>query len=295
MSGNSMFVAMLIGLLSVRISKFAVDHNWVIKMPDVIPEGVLAGFNAIIPGGINIIVWYGLSWVLSTVSGGALTLSTLIIYIISIPMNYLLTPVGMLVIIMIAQMSWFIGIHGNSIIFAVIMMPYFAAHTTNAQLAAQGLPLVFSAVFLHYALGQAGGMGNTLSLTIMGMRSKSKQIKSVAKAAFVPGLFGINEPVIFGMPIMYNPVLLIPFILSPVVTALLMWAGWATGILALPQVLIFSTMPMVVGEYLRTFGIANALFPILVLFTSGLIYFPFFKIYERQCLEQEAAEEAEVQ
>ena len=295
MSGNSMFVAMLIGLLSVRISKFAVDHNWVIKMPDVIPEGVLAGFNAIIPGGINIIVWYGLSWVLSTVSGGALTLSTLIIYIISIPMNYLLTPVGMLVVIMIAQLSWFIGIHGNSIIFAVIMMPYFAAHTTNAQLAAQGLPLVFSAVFLHYALGQAGGMGNTLSLTIMGMRSKSKQIKSVAKAAFVPGLFGINEPVIFGMPIMYNPVLLIPFILSPVVTALLMWAGWATGILALPQVLIFSTMPMVVGEYLRTFGIANALFPILVLFTSGLIYFPFFKIYERQCLEQEAAEEAEVQ
>lgn len=294
LSGNTMFVAMLIGLLSVRISKFVIDRDWTIKLPDTVPEGVLAGFNAVIPGGINLILWYGLSVIISKVSGGALTLSTLITYVISIPMNYLLTPVGMLVIIIIAQLSWFIGIHGNSIIFTVIMIPYYTAHMTNAQMAANGLPLVFSAVFLHYALGQAGGMGNTLSLTLLGMRSKSKQIKAISKAAFVPGLFGINEPVIFGLPIMYNPVLLIPFIVSPLVTALMMWAGWATGILALPQVMIFSTMPMVIGEYLRTFGITNALFPILVLFTSGLIYFPFFKIYEKQCLEQEAAEEAAV-
>ncbi len=238
LGAGGMFVAMLIGLISVRISKFAIDHNWVIKMPDVIPEGVLNSFNSIIPAGLNIIIWYGLSMLISNVSGGALTLSSLITYVLSIPIGYLVSPLGMIVILLLGQFFWFFGIHGTGVIFAAIMVPYVTAYMTNAELAAAGQPLVFSAIFLYGANGGIGGTGNTLPLVLMGLRSKSEQIRAVSKASLVPGLFNINEPVIFGFPIMYNPILLIPFLLCPVVVMFFLWGGYSLGLLALPQVLI---------------------------------------------------------
>lgn len=289
MGAGGMFVAMIIGLLSVRISKFAIDHNWVIKMPDSIPEGVLASFNAIIPTGINIIVWYGLSVLISQVSGGALNLSTLITYVLSIPIGYLVSPLGMIVILMLGQFFWFFGIHGTGVIFAAIMVPYMTAYMTNAELFAAGQPLVFSAIFLYGANGGIGGTGNTLPLVLMGLKSKSEQIRAVSRASLVPGLFNINEPVIFGFPIMYNPILLIPFLLCPVVVMFFLWAGYASGLLAYPRVLLLTCLPIGFSNYLTTFDWRNFLFPFLMIPVCWLVYYPFFKIYEKQCIEREQA------
>lgn len=289
---TSLFVAIIIALLSVRITKFTTDHNWTIKMPDAVPEGVMNSFNSIIPALINIAIWYGISVFLSSISGGALTLSTLIIYILSIPVNALLSPVGMLVCIILMQLLWFFGIHGASVIYAVMLPVMITAYTTNAELAAQGLPLVFSFIFLMGGNGILGGAGNTLPLVIMGCRSKSKTIKAISKASLPAGIFQINEPIIFGFPIMYNPILLIPFILAPTVTALLMWAGYNT-ILALPQVLIMATLPICAGELMSSLSIINPLFTLLVLFpVNFIIWYPFFKVYEKKMVAQEAAEEA---
>ena len=290
LGAGGMFVAMLIGLISVRISKFAIDHNWVIKMPDVIPEGVLNSFNSIIPAGLNIVVWYGLSMLISNVSGGALTLSSLITYVLSIPIGYLVSPLGMIVILLLGQFFWFFGIHGTGVIFAAIMVPYVAAYMTNAELAAAGQPLVFSAIFLYGANGGIGGTGNTLPLVLMGLRSKSEQIRAVSKASLVPGLFNINEPVIFGFPIMYNPILLIPFLLCPVVVMFFLWGGYSLGLLALPQVLILSCLPIGLSQFMVALDWKNALFPFVMLPVCWLVYYPFFKIYEKQCIEREAAE-----
>ncbi len=290
LGAGGMFVAMIIGLLSVRISKFAIDHNWVIKMPDVIPEGVLNSFNSIIPSGLNILIWYGLSLVITQVSGGALTLATLITYVLSIPIGYLVSPLGMIVILLLGQFFWFFGIHGTGVIFAAIMVPYVTAYMTNAELAAAGQPLVFSAIFLYGANGGIGGTGNTLPLVLMGLKSKSEQIRAVSKASLVPGLFNINEPVIFGFPIMYNPILLIPFLLCPVVVMGFLWLGYSLGILALPQVLILSCLPIGLSQFMTTLDWKNALFPFLMLPVCWLVYYPFFKIYEKQCIEREAAQ-----
>lgn len=288
----SLFVAIIIGLLSVRISKFATDHNWTIKMPDVVPEGVLNSFNSIIPALINIALWYGISVFLSSISGGALTLSTLIIYILSIPVNALLSPIGIVVCIVLMQLFWFFGIHGASVIYAVMLTPMIAAYATNAELAAQGLPLVFSFIFLMGGNGILGGAGNTLPLVIMGCRSKSKTIKAISKASLPAGIFNINEPVIFGFPIMYNPILLIPFVLAPTVSALLLWAGYST-ILAYPQVLIMTTLPVFVGELMGSLSIINPLFTLILLVpVNFLIWYPFFKVYEKKMVAQEAEEEA---
>lgn len=173
MGGTSMFVALVVAFGSVRIHKFVVDHNWVIKMPDSIPEGILASFNAIVPIAVNILVWYGLSTVLTIATAGQLTLAKLIIYVLSIPVNYLVSTPGMFVVVALICFLWFFGIHGTGVVFTVIMVPMFMAYQNNAQLAAAGQELVYNPVFLFSAVSIIGGTGNTLPLVCLGLNSKS--------------------------------------------------------------------------------------------------------------------------
>ena len=294
LGANGIFCAILIGLLSVRITKYAVDHNWIIRMPDVVPEGILNSFNSIIPSGLNIIVWYGLAVAISNFTNGAMTLGTLITTTIATPLSYLVSPLGMIVIVIVFCLSWFFGIHGGSVVFTAIMPIYIAAYATNAEAAAAGQPLVFNPIFLYGCLTVIGGSGNKLPLCIMGLKSKSKQISAVAKASLVPGLFNINEPAIFGFPIMYNPVLLIPFILNSLVVMLFMYIGYSFNLMALPQVLIMTTLPVGIQQLMSSLDWRNVIFCALMLPIVYLVYLPFFKIYEKQCIAKEEAEAAEL-
>lgn len=293
LGANGIFVAILIGLISVRITKFSVDHNWIIRMPDVVPEGILNSFNSIIPSGINILIWYGLAILISNLTNGAMTLGTLITTIIATPLSYLVSPLGMIVIVILFCLSWFFGIHGGSVVFTAIMPIYIAAYTTNAELAAAGQPLVFNPVFLYGCLTILGGSGNTLPLCIMGLKSKSKQISAVAKASLVPGLFNINEPAIFGFPILYNPVLLIPFILNSLVVMGFMYVGFKFNLMSVPQILIMTTLPVGIQQFMSTLDWRNVVFVFLMFPIVFLIYYPFFKIYEKQCIAKEEAEAQE--
>lgn len=199
---------------------------------------------------------------------------------------------GMFVVIALAQLCWFFGIHGTGVIFTVLMVPYITAYTTNAALAAAGQPLQFFPVFLMSANGIMGGAGNTMPFSLMGLKSKSKRIQAVSKASFVPGLFGINEPAIFGYPIMYNAILLIPFMLCPMVCSALLLVAWNLHWIAYPQVLIMTTLPVVFQTFLTTLDWRNVIFAILMFPVCWLIWRPFYKIYEKQCIEEEAAAEA---
>jgi len=294
LGANGIFCAILIGLVSVRISKFAIDHNWIIRMPDVVPEGILNSFNSIIPSGLNIIIWYGLGIAISYFTKGAMTLGTLVTTVIATPLSYLVSPLGMVVIIIVFCLSWFFGIHGGSVVFTAIMPLYIAAYATNAELAAAGKELVFNPIFLYGAVSILGGSGNTLPLCVMGLKSKSKQISAVSKAALVPGLFNINEPAIFGFPIMYNPILLIPFTLNSLVVMGFMYVAYKFGLMSLPQVLIMTTLPVGIQSLMSTLDWRNVVFALLMFPVVYLIYLPFFKIYEKQCIAKEATEEVEV-
>lgn len=287
LGAGSMFIAIVIGFLSVRISKVAIDRGWVIKMPDVIPEGILNSFNSIIPTAINIIIWYGLTVIISTIGDGTMTLGSLITTGLSIPMGYLVSVPGMFLIIVIQQLLWFFGIHGTGIVFNAIAIPYIAAYTTNAELAAAGEPLIFSPIFLFTAASMIGGTGNTLPLVLLGLKSESEQIKSISRASLAPGLFGINEPVVFGYPIMYNPILFIPYVLNPLLLAILMYFAYTTGIIGLPYVLILTTLPIFASQYMATFDWRNIIMGLVFLPIVTMIWYPFFKVYEKQTIEEE--------
>lgn len=289
---GGMFVALIIGLCSVAISEFIIKHNWLIKLPDVVPEGIANSFNAIIPTGANLIVWYGLSIAISTASGGTLTLASLITKVLSIPIGYLTSTPGMFVVLALNCLFWFFGIHGGGVVFYAIMIPLLTAYATNGSLAAAGQPLQWSPLFLYSALSIIGGTGNTLPLCVMGLRSKSKRISAVSKAALVPGLMNINEPAIFGYPIMYNPVLFIPFLLNPLIIGVLLLIAFQTGLIVYPQAFIMTTLPIIFSTFISTLSWRNCVFAACMFPVAYLIYLPFFKVYEKQCIEQEAAEEA---
>lgn len=289
---TGLFTAIIIALISVRVSKFIVDHNWIIRMPDVVPEGILNGFNSIIPAGVNIILWYGLSVVVMKTTGT--TLSSLITYVLSIPMSVLISTPGMFVIMIMMQFFWFFGIHGTGVVFTAIMIPMFAAYMTNAELAAAGQPIIYDPVFLFSAVSIMGGTGNTLPLCIFGVRSKSEQIRAISKAALAPGIFNINEPVIFGYPIMYNPILFIPFLLNPLIIGVMYLIAWNFELIALPSVLLLTTMPIFMSTFMSTLDWKNVVFAVICLPILMAIWYPFYKIYEKQCIEKEALEAQEL-
>ena len=279
---TSIFVSMIIALGSVAISKFSIDHHLMIKMPDEIPDGVANSFNAIIPAFVNIIFWYALSLVITKFSGGVYTLASLINFTLVKPIAYLVSPGGMIVAIIILHILWFFGIHGSGIVYTAVIAPTIVATANNAALYEAGSPLEFSATFLFVTC-------SFVPLCLMGLKSKSQRLQAISRASIIPAFFGITEPVVFGFPTMYNVILLIPTILSSVVIILLKWAALAFGLNSMPRVYITGCLPMGAIDFLGTFDWRAALFPYLMIPITYLIFYPFFKVYEKQCMQEEEA------
>lgn len=292
LGGVGLFTALIIAILSVRIIHFFEKHHIVVKMPDSVPQFLQDSFSSLIPLAANILIWEGINTLV--IKAFTVSLPMAINVLLSIPLHVLTGVPGIIVLCVIATFLWSFGIHGSMVVFTVIMPVMVQAYTTNGTLVAAGKPAVFAPVFLFTALASCGGTGNTFPLVIMGLRSKSEQLKAISKAALVPGIFNINEPVAFGFPIMYNPILALPYILNVVVSMLVVWAGFAVGFFQNPYVMIMSAMPLGVGEFLSSMAWQNIFIPVVAFIVGFVVYYPFFKAYERQLVAKEAgAEETE--
>lgn len=289
-----LFVAILIGILTVNVTHFCEKKNIVIKMPDVVPSFLSEAFSAMLPLLFNIIIWYGISTVLSLLTGGQMNLPLLITYILSIPLSAINTIPGMFIAVLFACLLWTFGIHGSMVVFIALMAIMIQNISANAAAIAAGNQPQFYATMLTGAMACAGGTGNTLGLVLLGLKSaKSKQLKAVSKAAIVPGIFNINEPVTFGFPIMYNPIMAIPYILTPLITMLILWGGYAIGFFKPAYVLIMSLLPLFMGEFLGSMAWQNLFIPIVGIVVGLIVYYPFFKVYDKQLVEKEAAAKTE--
>lgn len=155
------------------------------------------------------------------------------------------------------MLLWACGLHGANIVGGVMAPIWFGAMDTNriAFQAGDALPNIFTQQFFEIWIN-IGGSGATLALVVtMFLRSRSKQMKQLGKLAIGPAVFNINEPIIFGMPIVMNPMLLIPFIITPLVTLVLTYIGMSTGLVAKPAgIAVPWTMPPIFSGYLATGG-----------------------------------------
>lgn len=284
---QGMFIGFLTVFISVQIEKFCVDKNIQIKMPDVVPPFLKDGFSAIIPLFFSMVIFVGISGIVTVASGGALNVASGFMLLLSTPLSALSSVPGMFILGLFATLLWCFGIHGTMIIVPIITPLGIQATTANAEAVAAGGPLVFYPIALIGALNMVGGTGNTLPLAILGMRSKSKQISAISKISAGPGWFGINEPLTFGMPIMYNPILCIPFVLSVPLLMFLTLIAYKVGFLIPSWIVIGGLLPMGFKSYLNTLRWQNGIWDYLMLIPSLLIYYPFFKLYERQLIAKE--------
>jgi PTS system cellobiose-specific IIC component len=291
-----MFLAIIIGLCVPGIYYFCHHFHIEIKMPDVVPQFLVDGFSGIIPLLFSIVGFYGLDVLLRYCANG-LSLSNMMIVIFKYGFGWLDSLPGMFFLSILCMLLWFFGIHGTMIVYVIIMTTIMMAVTKNyTAYATAGNDVsvltykdYFSYTFLASAVSTCGGSGNTLPLVIMCMCSKSKQLKAVGRASIVPGLFGVNEPMTFGVPLMYNPLMMIPFIFNPILVMLALWGLYACGFFKVPYIMIGSLMPIGAGEFLGALAWQNIFIPVVAFVIAGAFYFPFFKVYEKKLIAQEAA------
>ena len=292
LGAQGMFIGFIVVFLSVRIEKLCAEKNIRIKMPDVVPPFLQDGFASIIPLFLSAVFFLIISTVVTISTKGTYSICSGFMALLSTPLGALTSVPGMFILCIFGALLWCFGIHGTMILVPIIMPLGIQAAVANGAAHAAGEPLVFYPVALFSYMAIAGGTGNTLPLALLGLRSKSKQISAVAKISAVPGWFGINEPLTFGMPIMYNPVLCIPYVLNIPVVMLCALILYQVGFLQPAWISISALLPMGMGQYLSTLRWQNAVGDYLMLIPATLIYYPFFKIYEKQLIAKETAEAA---
>lgn len=293
LGAQGMFIGFLVVFVTVQIEKFCIKKDIRIKMPESVPQYLQDGFTAILPLLFSVIIFLTMNTIVDISTNSVYNVCSGFMMLLSKPLSVLISVPGMFILCFIATVMWCFGIHGTTIILSILYPVMMQVSATNAAAyQAGGIDaLVFSPIALFSALNMCGGTGNTIGLAILGSRSKSKQISAVSKISLIPGVFGINEPLAFGLPIMYNPLLCIPYILNVQIVCLLLLLAYKTGFIIPAFIPIMTQLPIGITEYVGTLNWRNSLFTYLMIPITTIVYYPFFKVYEKQCIDKEIKED----
>lgn len=281
LSTSGMFTAILMSILAVQLYRLCVKKNWVIKMPEAVPEGVARSFTALIPG-------FVIAFAVLVINGIFILFGTDIYKVIAIPFAFVShitnTWLGIVVIYLLVHALWIVGIHGANIVMGLVSPILLANMAQNVD----GKFIAYAGEFTNSYV-TIGGSGATLLLCFyIAFRAKSDQLRMLGKAAMGPAIFNINEPLIFGLPIVYNPMLTIPFILAPIVSASI---GYWSVQLGLAGKAIAQTpwpTPIGLGAYVGSGGNIGAFVVALVCALSAfVIWYPFIKMYDTKLYKEE--------
>ena len=284
---TGMFTGIVIAILTTYICKFFIKNKITIKMPEGVPPAIANSFVALIPGGAVIT----LVWVLRVLMG--VDINSIVQAIFS-PLAFGLTTLpGFIVYLITVNFLCFCGIHGGNVLSGIASPVFLAAITANLMAfnAGEPIPNIISGVF-WIPFCAIGGAGSTLGLVFHMIRSKSKMYRELGRLSLPAAIFCINEPVWFGTPIVLNPIMMVPFILTPVILAIGSYLLMFFGIIGIPVFEIPWTMPTIIGPYLATNGsIGAAIWSACSVAISYFMYWPFFKIQEKIQLGIETGEE----
>ncbi|HGF7827929.1 TPA: PTS cellobiose transporter subunit IIC [Enterococcus faecium] len=285
---SGIFTAIIMSIIAVELYCMCVKRNWVIKMPDVVPPGVSRSFTALIPT-------FVIAFVVMIINGLLVALGTDIFKMIAIPFGFVTqltnTWLGVMVIYFLIHALWIVGIHGANIITSFLTPIVLANMAANAQGANYPLAGEFNNSYVT-----VGGSGATLGLIIfIAFLAKSDQLKVLGKASLVPGLFNINEPIIFGMPIVYNPYLAVPFFLAPMASATLAYFAIRLEIVKPMLAQMPWPSPVGIGAFVGSGGDWKAaVLAVICAIIAFIIWFPFIKFYDNKLLNEEREKAAEL-
>lgn len=277
LGGPGLFLAILLGLLSAEV--YRIWEKWnIIRLPEGVPPSVSRAFSSVIPMALLVTV----VWVIRHLLG--IDLQAGILRGLA-PIEKLGDSLfAVILITLIIHLIWLAGIHGVSVMNALFLSLWIDYLEQNAHAVASGLPPPYITAHPFYQwFVWIGGSGATLGLSLLLLVSSSKSLKSLGKLSLLPSLCNINEPIIFGLPIMLNPIMALPFLLAPTVSGIIAYLAMKYHLVHVPFVWVPWTLPAPLGAFLSTGYDWRALVLLGTnLVISTLIYYPFLKQLEKK-------------
>lgn len=289
LGGKGLFIGIFLGLLIPVIYGLVVKKGWKIKMPESVPPAVESTFGAVVPVCITLLIFWLVRVGFSFTSYG--DVNTMIYAMIQQPLMLVMSNAfSSIILTVLNSIMWFFGIHSMAV--NTVLSPAMKA-LDLANLAAfqEGLAIPNTITWNFFMMtAKCGGTGCMLGISLfMAFKAKSKRYRLLGKIATPAVLFNINEPLIFGLPVMLNPILLIPFILSPLVGFGL---GYGASILGLVSNVRGLQIPVETPVFVNGFlqgGISFLLLQIVIVIITAMIWYPFVNILDKQALAEEHA------
>lgn len=278
---KGLFTAIIIALSSGTIIHFFIKRKLVIRFPDSVPPLVSSSFTSLIPAFVVLL----LVWIVRVVCG--FDINEALMSLFSPFVFALNTLPGFLVFMFIRSLLWCVGIHGGAVLAVAdpIFLTMFGENLAAFQAGAVP-PFITASGFTMFVF--LGGGGATLPLVLLMARSKEKGFSTLGKLCLPAGVFEINEPVVFGVPLVMNPMMIIPYVANTMLLSTMTYVLMFLDVIGRPVVHIPWTMPPLLSHYFVTGGDWRAvIWGVVSLCIAGAIYYPFFKAMERQRLDQE--------
>lgn len=286
---DGLFTGMIIAIVTVELFRALYSIDWLkIKLPDQVPEGVARSFEYLLPAFVLLLITSMLSLVIQNVSGGYI--NDLIFNLIQKPLTYVGGSLpGILCLTLISGLFWSVGLHGDNMIAGVVQpitLTLMLENTTAVEAGKAATNIVNWSFYRTFLA--TGGTGMVLGLTLaIFLVSKRADNRAIAKVAIIPNLFNIGEINMFGVPVVLNPFLIIPFILAPIVSITFGYIMTYIGFCPVMYVTMPWTMPPFLMGFLAAGGsIMAGITQLLAIALSVLIYIPFVKMYEKNQLDQ---------
>ena len=288
MGSKGLLTGFLVAFLVCNIYRYCIKHNITIHMPPEVPPNISQTFADIIPFAFSILLLSGLDLIFRKVVGMGFAAGVIAFFkpIFLAADGYL----GLALVYGSISLFWFVGIHGPSIVEPAVSAIYYMNIAANLDLfRAGGHATNILTPGVQQFVCTMGGTGATLVVTLMfAFMARSKELKAVGRASAIPVLFGVNEPILFGAPLILNPVFFIPFVLAPIMNVWLFKIfvdvlGMNSFMYILPW-----TTPAPIGIVLGCgLGLLCVLYVLCALLMDFLIYYPFFRVYDGLKVQEE--------
>lgn len=288
LGSKGMFIAMIVGLVSMIIFRFFINKNLVVKMPDGVPPEVIRSFQALIPGAAVLTTALIVRVVMMNTDYG--TIHDFVYKVLALPLKSLGTSyIGSMMTVFAITVLWSVGINSGSMVNGIVRPFWLENQVENiaALQAGQELPHVITEQF--FDMIWMGGAGATLSLILaIILFARSKRIRTVAEIGGISGIFNINEPILFGLPVILNPIMLIPFNIVPMVFVTTQYIAMSIGLVSKPLGVAFPwPTPAIISGFLTVGDISGALMQAVNLIIGALIYLPFLRILDKAAKKEE--------
>ncbi len=285
LGSKGLFTAIIIALVSVRVQKFFTEKNIVIKLPENVPPIVYESFLSLSPLFFLVLVFWLIRFVLGV------DIDQIVQHAFKPLVFALNTLPGILVYAFLVTLLWSVGINGDNAMDAIVAPIFYMYLTANVEATTHSQPLPYITAYGFFtSFVNVGGTGATIGLALIMFNSKEPGFRKVSRISLPTQIFGINEPIFFGFPIVLNPIFMVPYVLNALIltTGTYLLMHW--NLLHKPFVNVPWTTPPIIGQYLVSGGDWRAaVWGVISIAIAMVVYFPFAKAAERQRLKAEAA------